>query len=170
MLQRKVCLVGDFAVGKTSLFNRFVYNRFSEQYLSTLGVRVQRKTVELVETTLALILWDIEGGQENQDLRASYIAGAAAAIIVCDLTRVQTIHHMRNYAAALVRCTPNIQLVLAANKADLVAESHPYYDLLCSVANDLMVPVVTTSAQSGSGVETMFQQLGKDLVHEQRVI
>ena len=93
-ISKKVCLLGDFAVGKTSLVRRFVLNIFEDRYLSTIGVKVSRKTVvtpgpgDLIELTL--MLWDLAGSEEFDQVRASYLRGASGAVLVCDLTRPET--------------------------------------------------------------------------------
>ncbi len=86
-LSAKICLLGDYAVGKTSLVRRFVYNMFEDKYLSTIGVKVSRKVVavprgdDVVE--LVLMLWDLAGSEEFDSVRASYLRGAAGALVVC---------------------------------------------------------------------------------------
>ena len=90
-LSAKVCLLGDYAVGKTSLVRRFVYNMFDDRYLSTIGVKVSRKVVALARedevVELTLMLWDLAGSEEFDSVRASYLRGAVAGLIVCDLTQ-----------------------------------------------------------------------------------
>ncbi|RLC60203.1 MAG: GTP-binding protein, partial [Chloroflexota bacterium] len=94
-IAKKVCLLGDLAVGKTSLVSRFVYNLFDDKYVSTIGVKVSRKTViipragDIVELTM--MLWNLAGNEEFDRVRASYLRGAAGAVLVCDLTRPETL-------------------------------------------------------------------------------
>ena len=169
MLQRKVCLVGDFAVGKSSLFNRFVYSRFSDTYLSTVGVRIQRKVIHVHADDLALILWDTEGGRERREIKESYITGAVGAIIACDLTRVGTILHCEEYAQLLRHGDQQMQIVLAGNKVDLVAPDHPHLAVIRRVAQLIGASLTLTSASSGDGVELLFQSLGETLFHARTV-
>lgn len=102
-LSAKVCLLGDYAVGKTSLVRRFVYNLFEDKYLSTIGVKVSRKMVavprgdEVVE--LVLMLWDLAGSEEFDSVRASYLRGAAGALVVCDVTQRSTLASVSDYVA-----------------------------------------------------------------------
>ncbi len=163
MIQRKVCLVGDLAVGKTSLFNRFVYNRYSEAYQSTVGVRVQRKVVTVQATELALILWDTEGSQDSTSLRTSYLRGAAAAVIVCDLTRATTILHCAEYAQILRQVNSAIWIAIAGNKLDLISADHANALTALQTAATIGVPLTLSSASTGDGVEALFQQLGEGL-------
>ncbi len=164
MLQRKVCLIGDFAVGKSSLFNRFVYNRFAETYQSTIGVRVQRKVVTVQGREVALVLWDTEGGQDSSTMRESYLAGAAGAVIVCDLTRNNTILHCEAYASILRQHNANVLLTMAGNKLDLISLEHAHVAVAHQVARLIQVPLTLSSANSGAGVEALFQSLGEGLV------
>jgi small GTP-binding protein len=165
MVQRKVCLVGDFAVGKTSLFHRFVYNRFSATYLTTVGVLIQRKVVDVGTKQVTMILWDMEGGKDSTSLKASSLAGAAGAVIVCDLTRVGSILHCQGYAETLRQMQPNIRLMLAGNKRDLIeSDSHAHLAVVRQVAKKENLPMTLTSALSGQGIEEMFQAMGESLL------
>lgn len=164
MPQRKVCLVGDFAVGKTSLFNRFVYNRFSESYLTTVGVLVQRKVVQINGNELTMILWDTEGGKDSSALNVSYVSGAAGAVIVCDLTRASTILHCQGYITALRRMNQQIRLVLAGNKLDILDPDHKHLTVMRQVAHKEQLALTLTSAMSGEGVDAMFTSLGQSLI------
>jgi len=167
-IHRKVCLLGDFAVGKTSLVRRFVYNRFADKYVSTIGVKVNRKTVmiasgsELVELTM--MLWDLAGSEEFDRMRRSYLRGAAGAIWVCDLTRPATLDSLQIYADILFAATPGAQLVLAANKCDLAEDVRILPSQLEAIADNYGLPFVVTSAKTGDQVEGLFQRLGKMLV------
>ncbi len=170
MVQNKVCLVGDFAVGKTSLFNRFLYNRFSETYQSTVGVRVQRKIVKVRDEELALILWDTEGGHDSKTLKESYLKGAAGAVIVCDLTRTGTILHCEEYIHLLRRENPTLPLTIAGNKLDLVSPDHAHVAVARQVAELVQVPLLLSSANLGIGVEQLFQSLGERLLHARTTV
>lgn len=164
MIQRKVCLVGDFSVGKTSLFNRFVYNRFAESYLSTVGVRLQRKVVVVGGQELALIMWDTEGGKDVSALKPSYLSGAAGAVIVCDLTRIATILHCADYAALIRQHNPHTKLTMTGNKRDLLTDDHAHVAVARQVAQELGARLTLTSASTGVGVEALFQAFGEDLI------
>lgn len=161
MLGRKVCLIGEFAVGKTSLFNRLVYNRFSPTYLSTLGVRIQRKTTD--HAALALLLWDIEGGREGATPHADYLGGAGAIVLVCDLTRPRTIDRLPLYAAQARLACPRALIVIAANKADCSAADAPTIAAAQNMAAQLDAPLAITSAVDGSGVHALFTLVSQRL-------
>ena len=167
-ISKKVCLLGDFAVGKTSLVRRFVHNRFDDKYLSTIGVKVSRKTVSVPHADqvaqLTMMLWDLAGSEEFSPMRASYLRGAAGGILVCDLTRAETLDSLFSYAEDLFSVNPKAQLVLAANKNDL-SEQHQLSETnIAKAADKLSTNYYLTSAKTGTDVETLFRQLGRLLI------
>lgn len=168
MLNKKVCLLGDFAVGKTSLVRRFVYNRFDDQYLSTIGVKVSRKTVAVPRQTevieLTMMLWDLAGSQEFNQVRASYLRGVNGAILVCDLCRASTLDGLHVYLEELAKSDINPALVIAANKADLTTQHQLHITQVEKFAASINAPFYLTSARQGGAVEDVFRHLGKLLV------
>ena len=167
-LSKKVCLLGDFSVGKTSLIRRFVEGSFDERYLSTIGVKVDRKVMQMAasdeEVTLTLMLWDLAGGPDAGPVVPSYYRGAAGAVIACDLTRPDTLAGVSKYAEGFLAANPKARLVLAANKVDLVDERRMTKEELAAVSTDLDAALFLTSAKTGEQVEAMFQELGTRLL------
>lgn len=172
-LSMKVCLLGDFAVGKTSLVSRFVYDAFDDKYLSTIGVKVSRKTVAVVGddevVELTMMLWDLAGSEEFNQMRASYLRGAAGALLVCDLTRPGTLENLAGYVKDLRQVSPQAKLSVVANKVDLLAdfESSLQQERLAGPVNfaaALGAPCFVTSAKTGDQVEDAFRLLGRMLV------
>jgi len=157
-------------VGKTSLVRRFVYSRFDDQYLSTIGVKVSRKTVvvphpaqtEVVELTM--MLWDLAGGQEFDPVRSSYLRGVSGAVLVCDLCRAVTLNSLAVYAQELRKSNPAAQVIIAANKADLTGQHQLDTAQIERVAASLNAPYYLTSAKEGEAVEGLFRHLGRLLV------
>ena len=90
VLEKKICMMGAPGVGKTSLVRRFVDSVFSDKYLSTIGVKIDRKTVQLPDATLNLMLWDLQGEDQYQWVRMQYLRGASGYILVADGTRANT--------------------------------------------------------------------------------
>ncbi|MFN6951418.1 MAG: Rab family GTPase, partial [Albidovulum sp.] len=86
MIQKKICLLGAFAVGKTSLVARFVRSTFSDKYLTTVGVKIDRKDLDLPGTPVTLMLWDLAGEDEFNTVQMSYLRGSAGLLIVADGT------------------------------------------------------------------------------------
>lgn len=169
LLNKKICLLGDAAVGKTSLVRRFVYNLFDDKYLSTIGVKVSRKIVAVPRADgvveLTMMLWDLAGSEEFDRVRSSYLRGAAGAILVCDLTRPETVDSLRVYAASLSKVNPNAQvLILGANKYDLVDRQVLDLAQIERVAADLNASYYLVSAKTGHEVDNLFRHLGRLLV------
>ena len=165
LLQKKICLLGDFSVGKTSLIERYVYDRFSGRYLSTIGVKISRKSIKLnAETTVNILIWDLAGSEEFSGVQVSYLQGARGAILVCDLTRSETLIALEKYHAQLSVVSPNIPIVVVGNKEDLTdniqitkADLHEQAALLNATYT------IITSAKTGVGVEQAFFELAKHL-------
>lgn len=163
IIQKKICLLGDFAVGKTSLVRRFVDGRFDDRYLSTIGVKISRKTLTYPEHTLNLLVWDLAGGDEHGDSGTGYLRGAMGALIVCDLTRRETIEGLHHYTRQLRKITAEASIVLLANKVDLQAERQISDEDIQLLSQQLACPYYLTSAKTGQGVEEAFAHLA-DLV------
>jgi small GTP-binding protein len=167
-ISKKICLLGDFAVGKTSLVRRFVYALFDDKYISTIGVKVSRKTIalpredEVIELTL--MLWDLAGSEEFSRVRASYMRGAVGAVLVCDVTRPETLDSLMLYAQDLQRVTPDARFVLAGNKSDLDDQQQLALEDIERVAADLSAPCYLTSAKTGRDVEMLFRRLGSSVI------
>ena len=169
-ISKKVCLLGDFAVGKTSLVRRFVYHAFDDTYISTLVVKVSRKLVVVPDATggaeVTMMLWDLAGSAEFDTLRASYLRGAAAAVLVCDLTRAETLTSLERYAAELRHVIPDATcFILAANKSDLSDQHEVTRAQVEAVGLRLNAPVYTTSARLGDEVDRLFRHLADLLLH-----
>lgn len=163
MIQKKVCMVGVFATGKTSLVRRFVHAKFSDKYLSTVGVKIDRKPVTVGDQAVNLLLWDLEGRDDTQDIQTSYLRGAAGVIYVVDGTRRETltqVYDLRDVVQATTGPTPEI---LALNKADLAEGWIVTQDDREALAR-LPWGVFDTSAKTGDGVEDAFQRLAAALV------
>lgn len=160
--QKKVCLIGDFAVGKTSLIRRFVDGIFDDKYLTTVGVVVSRKLLILEDSSIKLLVWDLAGGRDFS--LPGYLAGVAGALLVCDLTRASTLAVLRAYAQQIRDVNPQAMLVLLANKSDLVDERAITDEQLQSMSVEIEAPILLTSAKSGENVEAAFLLMGRQLV------
>lgn len=173
-ISKKVCLLGDFAVGKTSMVRRFVYDLFDDKYISTIGVKVSRKTIAVPRSDgiveLAMMLWDLAGTEEFDRVRTSYLRGAAGAIVVCDLTRPETLGSLERHVDELQMVSPGAHWILAANKRDLVELPLPKGlqtldpEQVKARAADLGAPCFLTSAKTGDQIEELFRHLGRLLV------
>ncbi len=160
--QKKICLLGDFAVGKTSLIRRFVEGRFDEKYLTTVGVVVSRKQITNSDYAVNLLIWDLAGGRDFS--HTGYLAGLAGGLIVCDLTRATTLASYATYALQIRAANPRAPIILLANKSDLADERAISDEQLRAMAAEHAAPLFTTSAKTGENVELAFTMLTADLV------
>lgn len=163
VVQKKICLLGDFAVGKTSLMRRYVEGRFDDKYLSTIGVKISRKTIFRDYGQLNLLIWDMTGGDDiGTQARASYLRGAAGALVVCDLTRRETLTIFERYASQMRALNPSTPLVLVGNKVDLAAERvimDTDLQLACNALGSSKF--FLTSAKTGTNVDDVFTYLAE---------
>lgn len=152
-------MLGSFAVGKTSLVRRFVASLFSDEYLTTVGVKIDKKVVRAGQTDVTLVIWDVQGESDITDIAEAYLVGASGYLVVVDGTRPETVEtalRLRARAGTL----PGILLV---NKSDLASEWR------LGTADDSNLagtgwPVIRTSAKTGVGVEEAFGLLARALL------
>lgn len=158
-------MLGDFNVGKTSLVRRFIEDKFSDRYLSTVGVKVSRKSVNVKTDTelqqVDLLIWDLEGNTKFKSITPSYLKGASGSIIVADLTRSSTFKNLNQHIKLFLEVNPQGAIIIALNKADLI----PQEKLERLVENyqahnfERIVSIYTTSAKTGTNVDTIFDEL-----------
>jgi small GTP-binding protein len=163
-MQKKICLLGTFAVGKSSLMERFVKNIFSERYHSTVGVRIQKRTVELDSETINLIIWDLAGEDEFVSLRAAYLRGAGGYILVADGTRPNTLSAALELHRYATRVLGGVPFVLMVNKRDRLEDWAVDEVELEGLTREGWV-VFKTSAKTGEGVSDGFIRLAKAMGH-----
>ncbi len=165
MIRKKICMLGAFAVGKTSLVERFVKSLFNARYQTSLGVKIDKKPLAIDGRLLELILWDLAGEDEFVSLRLPYLRGAAGLLLVVDGTRPETLDTalaLRDKALTEIGEVPFAFLI---NKADLTEGW-----LIDPRDIDRLVArgwtVLETSAKTGRGVEEAFIALGKEMLDE----
>jgi small GTP-binding protein len=159
---RKVCMLGDFGVGKTSLVSRFVRNTFSDQYLTTVGVKVDSKEVALADgRALKLVVWDIAGKSALDALNMSYLRGASGLLLVADGTREATLRAAIDLLMQSRSLLPDAHAVLLVNKLDIIERWEVAPATLAELRRTL--PVFETSARSGDGIEQAFAELATRL-------
>jgi small GTP-binding protein len=162
-LQKKICMLGAFSVGKTSLVKRFVQSVFSEAYLTTVGVKIDKKTVELPNRTVTLILWDLAGEDDISSLRMTYLRGAAGYVLVADGTRPATLEVALSLRRRVEAEFGSLPFVLLVNKNDLKDE-WSVRDEEVEVLRQSGWWVRPTSARTGEGVENAFETLAERVV------
>ncbi|MFN8573699.1 MAG: Rab family GTPase [Gemmatimonadaceae bacterium] len=160
-IQRKICLLGATSVGKTSLVRRFVESVFSERYQATIGVKIDRKVVQRDDTEVSLAIWDLQGSDELERVRASYLRGASGVLIVADGTRLETLtmaEAVRRDVTSAIGPAPTLLLL---NKHDLTDQ---WQVPPTALANWSDVDILHTSAKTGAGVEQAFLTLVDKLI------
>lgn len=163
MIAKKVCLLGATSVGKTSLVRRFVKGVFSDQYLTTLGVKIDRKDIDIDGRRITLVVWDLSGEDEFTQLETRYLRGAAGSILVVDRTRPETLDKALEIEARAAGVIGEKPRVLALNKADLEDRSPP---AKLELARDRGLTLLDTSAKTGDGVESLFATLAGKLADD----
>jgi small GTP-binding protein len=162
MIQKKVCMLGTFAVGKTSLVRRFVESIYSEKYHTTVGVKIDKKVVQLDSSELMLISWDIEGTETEHELRKSYLRGAAGYLLVVDGTRQDTLYKALALQTRVNETLGPVPFLLLMNKLDL-ADQWRISERETAALREKGWEVIQTSAKTGFGVEDAFHGLAKKL-------
>jgi small GTP-binding protein len=162
MIQKKVCMIGVYGTGKTSLVQQYVHSRFSEKYHSTVGVKIDRKVLEVIGEPITLVLWDIAGKEGDEEVPASYVRGAHGVIFVADFTRRETWDELPAFDQLVQGAAGSVPIVVALNKADLTAQRVIRPEDEKKFANQW--DIVHTSAKTGQGVEDIFQRLARAMV------
>ena len=160
MIQKKICMIGTSGVGKTSLVARFVQSMFAEKYLTTVGVKIEKKTLKVDDAEVMLMIWDLAGDDDFQRLQTSYLRGSRGYLLVADGTRRVTLDLALDIQQRVVAAIGAVPFILALNKADLA----PQWDMdearLTSLAAQGWT-IVRTSAKDGAGVEEVFAALSR---------
>lgn len=164
MQKLKICMVGDFAVGKTSLTQRYVNNSFSEKYLTTIGVKIDN----VVVGDCKLIIWDVAGRDALSPINTNYLSGAAGIVLVADGTRPETISSLKALAKTTFDKIGVVPTVVAVNKCD-----HSAWDLSDEQEHGFAAmgwQLFATSALDGRQVPEMFECLTAALSPELKAI
>ena len=170
-LAKKILLIGDPNVGKTSLVRKFVLDIFDDKYLTTLGTKVTNKTIifspkelnKLVE--LKMLIWDVMGQKEYKMIQESAYQGSSGAIIVADISRKETLDHLGTWISDLFNISGVIPIILVGNKVDLVDQTAQDFSELENLSMSYEAPFFLTSAKTGENVETTFQSLGNVIIN-----
>jgi len=158
----KLCLLGDGAVGKTSLVRRYVYDVFDDKYLMSFGTKVSKKSMDVDGSEMDLMIWDILGQKTHESLHAAYYRGAAGALAVCDFTRPETMKNLKSWLGSFRSVVGEMPVILLGNKSDL--ERRFTLKELESFGDSVGCPVLETSAKTGQNVELAFSEMGKKLL------
>lgn len=163
MIQKKICLLGSFAVGKTSLIRRFVESIYSEAYHTTVGVKIDKRVVRHNDSDVTLVLWDLYGEDEFQKMRWSYLRGAAGYLLVADGTRRNTLDKAFQLEQRIREEIGEIPFILVINKTDLVQD----WELDPAMESQLTArswTILRSSAKTGENVDAAFLQLTRKML------
>lgn len=169
-IKKKICLLGSFAVGKTSLIDRFVYNQFEDKYLTTIGVKISQKILPPVQdhhrqqtVQHTFLIWDIAGLEKFDHVALNYFRGAAGALAIADLTRRETIDNLYAFCDKFISVNPKSSLVILGNKSDLFQDDGQTLSELEKAAAHYTSGCKLTSAKTGDGVEKAFLKLSQEI-------
>jgi len=162
----KLVFLGEGAVGKTSLVGRYVYDSFEGDYLATIGTDIHVKTVQLEDTAVKLVVWDIAGQDDFAQLRKAYYQNASGAFFVYDCTRPETLSRIDEWVKTLHDVTDKIPLVLLENKIDLDSKVDPKE--IEKTVKKYGLTFVRTSAKEDTNVEEAFKQITREILERTR--
>jgi small GTP-binding protein len=165
MLQKKICMLGSFSVGKTSLVRRFVESIFSDAYQTSIGVKIEKKVVRVGNEDVTLVLWDIHGEDVYQKIRLSYLRGMSGYLLVVDGTRRQTLDDALALNERVIQEAGKVPAVLVFNKNDLGEK----WEIDSARESELTVAgwnIIRTSAKTGDAVEEVFSKLTAAMLAE----
>lgn len=163
MIQKKICMLGTMAVGKTSLVQRFVQSIYSDKYHTTVGVKIDKKLVQVDSQEMMMLLWDVEGAETAHELRKSYLRGAAGYLLVADGTRRDTLYKALEIQARAQETVGMVPFVFLINKSDLVHE----WDIderEITALEQKGWHIINTSAKTGASVEEAFVSLARRMM------
>jgi len=157
MIRKKILLLGDFSVGKTSLVRRYVDGSFDDKYLTTIGVKISKKLIRIDTEECELIIWDVEGSTPSKKILLGYYRGASGAIFVTDITRKETHDTLSEHRDIFLSENPNGVYVTAYNKVDMINE-------IARERIELDKDTFLTSAKNNENVDKLFMRLVKKMM------
>jgi len=170
-IKRKILLLGDGAVGKTSLIRRFVVDKFSDDYITTIGTKVTKKDMRIESpgkvTDVTFMIWDVLGQKGYKNVQESSFQGSKGALLVYDVTRAETLRSLEEYwLPHLTKITGPIPIILVGNKVDLAKDRAQAREALEDAMERLGVTGFLSSAKTGESVEASFRALAKAVIVE----
>jgi len=163
VIQKKIAMLGAPGVGKTSLVRRFVESLFDESYLTTIGVKIDKKLVTVGGQNVTLMLWDVAGAEDRFVVPSSYVKGAAGYLLVADGTRPETLATAFDIVEQMGRDLGPLPYVLVLNKADMAKEWR-IQDTDLGAGTPNQIDALRTSARTGDGVDEVFLRLATAVV------
>ncbi len=163
MIQKKICMLGSFAAGKTSLVQRFVQSTYSDRYHSTIGVKIDKKPLTVGDVQLTFMLWDIQGDDGARKVHMSYLRGASGYLLVVDGTRGETVETACALQQSVEDTLDRVPFVCVLNKADLA----DMWEVDAAMLQQIEArgwPILRTSAKTSQGVDDAFLMLARRIV------
>jgi small GTP-binding protein len=165
MIKKKICLIGAFAAGKTSLARQYLHSMFSTKYHTTVGVKIDKKSILVDDRQIDLIIWDLHGEDDFQSVRMSYLRGASGCLYVVDGTRKKTLDVAMELQARALKAIGPVPSIIVINKYDLHQQWEIDEQIIASLS-DKALRVVCTSAKTGHMVEPAFYALAAGMMEE----
>jgi small GTP-binding protein len=165
MMQKKICMIGSFGVGKTSLVARYVRSIFSDKYLTTLGVKIDKKALSVDGQEVNLMLWDLAGEDALTQIKPMHLRGASGYLLVADGCRASSLEAAIELQSRVEAEVGKVPFTCVVNKVDL-RDSWEVDDAALDRLSALGWPWLLTSAKSGASVEELFQTLAERMVRE----
>jgi len=168
-IKKKICLLGVYGSGKTSIIDQYVNHKFEENYTSTLGVNISHKEIKFLspeekkDYEVNLIIWDIEGEEQSREVPSEYYVGSDGAIIVADLLRKDSIEMMPKLIEKFCNFSKNNKIVLVGNKVDLV-DTGENEEFIKNIAVKNNLPYILTSAKTAKSIEECFNLLVQQIL------
>ena len=163
MIQKKIAMLGMYAVGKTSLVQRFISSVFDEKYLTTIGVKIEKKMISVKDQEVTLMLWDIAGAENDFTVPTSFIRGAAGYLLVIDGTRAETLECGLELVSQVETSLGRLPFIALLNKSDL-ADQWQLQDEHLAQLTAYGCDVIRCSALTGEGVDDAFHTLAEQIV------
>ncbi len=173
-IKLKICLIGEGAVGKTSLIKRYVYDAFEGDYVTTLGTKITKKEMSLSDpkdnqpVNVTILIWDIMGQKGFRELlQEAYFYGAQGLIAVCDITNKETLEELEGWIASAFKVIGNVPIIFLANKSDLEDQRQiSIEDLVKFASNYETTRSYSSSAKTGDNVNKAFEELSQEILKE----
>ncbi len=163
MIQKKICVLGAAGVGKTSLTAQFVYSKFSDKYLSSMGVKIDKKVIDIDNTQVNLMIWDVHGEEKYKKIPTSYLRGSSGILMVIDGTRPDTVTVAKDIHQRVRDELEEVPIIYLLNKSDL-QDAWSIHDGLIQELESSNRPVFLTSAKTGTNVENSFTAIAKAML------
>jgi small GTP-binding protein len=156
MIQKKLCMVGSFGVGKTSLVKQYVQSIFSDKYHTTVGVKIDKKDVAVGSETVRMMIWDLAGDDDFTQLRTTFVRGSAGYLLIADGTRAHTLDVALELNQRILDVIGALPFVLVVNKFDLLS-TWEIDSKRVTALEQAGIKVFLSSAKDGHGVHAIFE-------------